>query len=227
MINDQLKNLYQKYYNLNDIVWCGVVDEKYYQSANPKIIFVLREANSDVGGWSIPDLLNKNITDYFTKNTPLQADVMYTWRLAGVWAYSILNGFNSYDVLKQDKFVAEGLRAIAMTNIKKTPGNSAANYSQIRQCAFTDKDMLKQELQILNPDLIICGGTYLDLQICLDFKKMELATIDNKLYDYSVFKGPTKDWKVLEFWHPNIKNSRSIRTRQDTQIHLNKLITLL
>lgn len=106
----------------------------------------------------------------------------YTWRQAGVWAYSIINGFKPYSVLKKNTFVARRLQCIGMTNLKKTGGGATANRSKISQSAKADVGLWKRELEIMNPDLVICGGTYRDIVNNLNLKSLMVSeTIEPKI----------------------------------------------
>ncbi|GEM_PF-2395648 len=228
MINDDLDKLYKYYYKneCSNIIRCGVIDESIYSSVKPKILFILKEANSPEGGnWSIPHELNKTISDYYSIGISLLASFMISWRLVGVWAYSIIYGFNTYSLLKDDKYVAKGLQAVAMTNLKKTGGNAGSSWSKISRHASSDFNLWKQEIGIINPDLIICGHTYDLVQTNLGLPKCELVSIAGKPYYYSVHDNNGKQIPIIDFWHPNIKNSTTycISSRQDTLDHLQKI----
>ncbi|MFN2102385.1 hypothetical protein ABDJ34_05650 [Finegoldia dalianensis] len=43
--------------------------------------------------------------------------------------------------------------------MKKTPGGGTAHISEIDKFAKTDKEFIKKQLEIYDPDIIICGGT--------------------------------------------------------------------
>ena len=225
-INQKLDDLYRSYYGTRygSIILCGVVDERVYKSTTPKIVFILRESRSSDGGWSIPYELSQIIADYRCNGKPLDPAYMPTWRQAGVWAYSILHGFSSYDALKGDRFVARGLEAIAMTNLKKTGGGATSNLPVIRRCATQEKALWQKEIETMNPDLIICGGTYWDVRDNLGLPAHKLATINQQPYYYSVYDVQYREHGhvILDFWHPTIRKSRG-----DTLKHLETLIDRL
>jgi len=209
MINDRLMDLYKAYYgnNIKSIVYCGVVDEVTYMSVYPRIVFILREPHSSDTGWSLTNGLRRNVENGL-RGMSLEADYMYTWRQAGVWAYSIINGFNSYDVLKSDFFVAKGLQAIGMTNIKKTGGGASSNLREISFYANKEKDLWQKELEIMNPHLVICGSTYQDVQQNLGLDELNLANIDGKPYSYSVSGAGHGNCVIIDFWHPGTRRNR-------------------
>ena len=147
---------------------------------------------------------------------------MHTWRQAGVWAYSIVYGFDSYSVLKKDIYVARGLQAIGMTNLKKTGGGAISELREISYYAVKEKELWQKELELMNPDLVICGSTYQDVQKNLGFDKLFLSKIDGKPYFYSVGTIGKKQYAILDFWHPALR-----KPRENTLSHLKVLISEL
>ena len=200
---------------------CGVVDEETYINIYPKIVFILREPHSDEIGWSMQKGLKRNV-EKGLEGKSLEVGYMYTWRQAGVWAYSIVYGFDRYSVLKKDIYVAKGLQAIGMTNLKKTGGRASSNLREISRYAAKEKVLWENELNIMNPDLVICGGTYQDVRKNLNLDKLLLSKIDGNSYSYSVAKIGQKQCILLKFWHPAIRKSR-----ENTLNHLKVLISEL
>jgi hypothetical protein len=209
MINETLIRLYKDYYGdkFDDIIQCGIVDEETYLSVYPKIVFLLREPHTEETGWSIPSGLSRNV-EKGLKGEPLEKGYMYTWRQAGVWAYSIIHGFDNYSVLKSDIHVAKGLQAIGMTNLKKTGGGASSNLREISYYARNEKDLWQRELEIMNPNLVICGSTYQDVQKNLGLDEHDLAKIDGKPYSYSVYGASQGQRVIIDFWHPGIRGNR-------------------
>lgn len=223
VINSKLENLYRTYYGdsyANNIP-CGVVDEETYANIYPKIVFILREPHSDEIGWSLQKGLKRNV-EKGLKGISLEKNYMYTWRQAGVWAYSIVYGFDSYSVLKKDIYVAKGLRAIGMTNLKKTGGKASSNLNEISYYATKEKELWQKELEIMNPDLVICGSTYQDVQRNLGLDKLLLFKIDGKTYFYSVGTIGLKQYIILDFWHPALRKSRE-NTLSDLKLLISEL----
>jgi hypothetical protein len=208
MINDTLLGLYKTYYGdgIKNIALCGVVDEKSYLSVNPRILFLLREPHSEKGGFSIPNGLNRNVQKGFN-NKPFEKGYMYTWRQAGVWAYALIYGFESYRVLKKDEYVAKGLQSISMTNLKKEVGGASSNKRVINKHANKDKDLWLRELEIMNPDIIITGN-YNDVTENLNIDKISLLKTDNKTFYYSILVTEIMNTIILDFWHPNNRLDR-------------------
>lgn len=51
------------------------------------------------------------------------------------------------------------LAPISVINLKKTPGKTTSNDSEIDKFAKDDREFIKNQVEIYRPDLIICGGT--------------------------------------------------------------------
>lgn len=222
--------LYRRYYGdrYRDIVLCGLVDEAIYESTTPKVVFILKEPHSDHKGWSIPCELNRNVLNH-SKGAPLEHEFMRTWRQAGVWAYSVIHGFGSYSNLKADLFVAAGLKAIGMTNLKKTGGGASSSFTEISGCASAEKDLWQEEIRVMNPDLIVCGYTYWLVQKNLGLAVHHLDTINKQEYQYSVYDVDYRErgHTILDFWHPGIRTHRAAKTRNDVLAHLEILVKAL
>jgi hypothetical protein len=210
MINQELEQLYEEFYGgrRKDIVACGVVDEEVYLQAKPKIVFVLREPHTEETGFTIPNGLRRQVEKGLC-GKPLEQGWMYTWRQAGVWAYAILYGFDSYKKLREDICVVKGLQAIGMTNLKKTGGGATSNLRSIRESASRELDLWRNELLVMSPDLIICGNTYHEVVNGLGIKEKPLLKHDNTPYYYSEWKLGDKVIVILDFWHPNNRKSRN------------------
>lgn len=51
------------------------------------------------------------------------------------------------------------LAPISVINLKKTPGKTTSNDSEIDKFAKDDREFIKNQVEIYRPDLVICGGT--------------------------------------------------------------------
>jgi hypothetical protein len=210
MINEKLKKLYIQYYadKVERIVLCGVVDERVYLSSRIKIVFVLKEPHSRDGGWSMPINLRRQVQRRLG-GQPFEKGWSFTWIQAGVWAYAILNGFSSYNELKKPALMARGIQAIGMTNLKKTGGGATSKPKVISAHARKDFALWRRELEIMKPDLIICGNTYRDVADNLKLDKVKLLTRHKTPYYYSLWDFNTQKTIILDFWHPNHRGNRA------------------
>lgn len=210
MINKELKNLYTQYYRekVEMIIPCGVVDESIYLASKPRIVFVLKEPHTGDTGWTIPGGLWRQVQRGL-KEKPFQRGYAYTWVQAGVWAYAILNGFRSYRELSKPLFRAQGIQAVGMTNLKKTGGGAASNREVISKHAKSEVNLWQKELEIMAPDLVICGNTYRDVTDNLKLPKNWLLTHKKTHFFYSLWDLGAHKTIILRFWHPARRGNRA------------------
>jgi hypothetical protein len=95
-----------------------------------------------------------------------------------------------------------------MTNLKKTGGGATSNRRQISLYAAKERGLWQRELEIMNPDLVICGSTYQDVQDNLSLEEKSLAKIDGKLYSYSITNSGLGQQVIIDFWHPGCRRKR-------------------
>ena len=159
-------------------------------------------------GWTIPGGLRQQVRRGL-KGKPFQRGYAYTWVQAGVWAYAILNGFRSYRELSKPLFRAQGIQAIGMTNLKKTGGDAASNREEISKHAKSEVNLWQKELEIMAPDLVICGNTYHDVTANLKLPKTWLLTHKKTHFFYSLWDVGAHKAIILRFWHPARRGNRA------------------
>ncbi len=205
LINDRLEVLYKNYYGENypNIVRCGVVDEVKYLSKKPRICFVLKETHSSENGWSLPLSLRRNV------DNGMETKFSYTWVQAGIWAYAIHNGFNEYQQLNKPDIIREGLGSIAVINLKKTGGSARAIPEQIADSSQAEVSLWQSELEIIDPELIICGKTFKNVCDNLNLPTEKLLEHNGKNYYYAQYEVNEHRSVVLQFWHPACRKPRA------------------
>ena len=146
----------------------GFVDEGEWNKSELKICFLLKESYFDLEEYK-KDLLmpNQNNIKHHWNNHIKDQDGMciynlvehlkehrpwFMWCRVEEWLKSIFGlwGMDS----------ADPIHKIAIINIKKSDGEHRSNGNDILQYARDDGDLIKRELEIIDPDVVICGGTY-------------------------------------------------------------------
>ena len=133
------------------IIIDGVVSWEDYIKSNPKILFVLKEVNSDESNWDLREFIRDGARNY-------------TWNNITRWVIGIRNITKNYNWQEiegiSEKERKEVLKSIAAVNLKKeTGGGAVADNDAIYKHALNDKDFLKEQVAIYDPELIICCGT--------------------------------------------------------------------
>lgn len=128
----------------------GIVDEEAYVESNLRVVLVLKEANSEHGGW---DLRKK-----------LAASPNWqTWSTVTRWVRGLrqLDRSLPWSEIAATPSVAEraeALRSICVVNLKKEAGGSQSNHDAIARFAREDASFLAEQFELCDPDVVICGG---------------------------------------------------------------------
>ncbi|MEO2110094.1 MAG: hypothetical protein ABGW88_04065 [Leeuwenhoekiella sp.] len=187
----QIKNLlsrWQSERNYEKFCNDGILIHKEYSKANPKILFLLKESKAK-----------------FTNiEGPLgpHGDSKVFWRNMKLWTITTAKKFEKQSV-DLNSFINEKEKPntkIAYINIKKdstiTPIDSQySEYENIKSYAVSDSEFLKKQIEIINPDVVFCGGTF-----CFaNFIFNDLRKIDSNLY----IRNNDQYW--IDFYHPSCR----------------------
>jgi hypothetical protein len=147
-------------------IYDGPVNAMRYLKSPIKIVWLLKEAYDDIdgkgGGWNYSVLLDKeNLYEDFFRPHASRA----TWHPIVYVSYGILNNFrlwNDMDYIRDNPHeLTSVIRDIAIVNVQKLPARNVT-YTDSRDItkAFENhKHLLKRQLEILNPDIIIGAST--------------------------------------------------------------------
>ena len=167
-INQAIAHLLEEnrmYFGGQPIAFDGVVDETMYESAEIKTLFLLKEVN-DPG-------MQRDWTDFmeYTRQQANEETMYKTWPNICLWLEVLKNSETTYsdcvDVYGNflTKKLQRNLLETAIVNVKKTAGGGSSNYEEILFASKTYGHVTKQEIELIHPQLVICGGTF-------DFAKM-------------------------------------------------------
>ena len=170
-IAKQEKQLFSKWKAIRPgLVADGVVDESKYLASSPKLLFVLKEVNSDKGGWDLREYMRDgargqtwdNITRWVDGIRSLDSDREILW--------------SELKTVSDEKRM-ETLQSICAINLKKLPGGHTTNNKNLEDVAKEDIVFLKQQFRIYGPDIVICCGSIVsDL-----FHELNLIEVPGKI----------------------------------------------
>ena len=133
----------------------GPVTDAYWD-ARPRVLWILKEANAEDGGWSLCDFLaNKNgaLDQYPDWKRTFGKVAQVSWGLLhGVPGFEALPGGPDHDELRA------ALRQIAVVNISKLPGEGASVPAELASRASDFQALLAQQIEALAPDIAISGN---------------------------------------------------------------------
>lgn len=174
----------------------GVVNIDEYLNSEKKIMWILKEVHSydDDGGWNLREALNNLRTEYGIESgwgktfTP----IVYT-------TYGILNNkkWDEMPDIADNPEIVDTIKHIAFINVKKVAGGSSANNQELVEFHKTHKSILLSQIELYNPDIIICGNTFWIIRE--DILSTEFEEFNN--YPVNIFKSKNKI--IIDAYHPN------------------------
>lgn len=168
-----------------------VCEEKWEGQSTPKVCYFLKEAyTSEENGYCLTESLH-------------EAERPWTmWRKIAIWTQAIHYAFQNRICEYNDEILRskekEVIDCIGVVNVKKSNGGSSSDYEDLKKYAEEDKEELKRELQIIKPDIIVCGNNRSLLKIVLGDELQDEDTWDNML----ALWGHTL---VIDYYHPAVR----------------------
>lgn len=202
-IEQKLEKNWEKFVNTGEFpIRDGIINYEKYNNSPVKILLILKEGNVDENDkQKNRDLRNEIFEDGHLENAlniPTFRKIIYSvyqiYHPETEWSeIPFANENEAYDVLK----------SIAYININKLPGSNISSDEEIETIFIKNKDALLEQIQLINPEVIICGNTLKYMRDAL----MEIGwntTIENKEFiddntDAYITKGKGV---IINAWHP-------------------------
>lgn len=127
----------------------GPIDWSKYQAAPIKVMFLAKEVNCAPGGF------HSRQSPEHQQDFRLLGNA-FPWVELGQWTYGLIHPGASFEEATAN--YAESFRQCAFVNLKKTAGGRTSRYNQIRNAAGFYTDLLDKQIQLLDPNMIICCG---------------------------------------------------------------------
>lgn len=173
----------------NRICRDGILNEVEWRKVdNKKILFVTKEVNDWEGG-DLKGFLRDG------PKTPM-------WHTVSRWAAGILFHFPKYEEIDTWSVMKEALEKVASINLKKTSGGGFSDMSIINAYAYTDRELLLEQIDEIQPNIIIACGTF-DSVIWL----LGLEINPDKPHEKPIFDKTRKMW-VVPSRHPSRASNR-------------------
>jgi len=198
-ITDDENRLFEKWKkDRNKFVADGVVDETAYNESDIKILFILKEVNSEDGGWDLREYLRD-------RNERTQ-----TWNNITRWVIGIRNlnenlcwKGSEIEEIPTEKRI-QTLRSICAINLKKSPGGHTTDEKKLADVAKNDREYLNEQLSLYDPDLTICCGTIVKnlFHELVRFEKPIDWRSTTRGIDYHEYK---RDKYVISYSHPEAR----------------------
>ena len=192
-IREKLEARYPGEVIVND----GILDEEIFQRQPMKVMFLLKETYGDYNNIIGPqDIFNGKSSPFWTN--------IYNWTcFVNQFYIGVPPIFRSKaDILEQTKCVDN----IAYVNVKKVNCNQPiSNKKDILKHAEIDTDILKKQIDSINPDVIFTSSTTFEAyQIIFnlligDFKNVKRHTCKGQNFLYAEHK----QRKIIKLFHPS------------------------
>lgn len=177
----------------------GIIEPEKYLNAKYRILWILKEANSESDSWSyLEKFKDKEWLYRCGKSIPTLKRIIYT-------TYGILRNCKWSeipDASNEKSF--EPLQEIAIINIKKIPGGSNSIGDEIQQAYYNNQELLKQQIDTYNPNVIIFGNT-LQYFYKSDFEGLETA--EKQYTEYGNVFYDTGNKLYIHTWHPAVRGA--------------------
>ena len=167
MITEQIKGIDKS------VVIDGVIDIECYLKSPIKVMWILKETNSD-GRWSIID--NYKNHKWLTDNNGLMSIRRVIYASYGI-SHPEIKDWKDFP-WSYEKECQTALKNIAFININKLPGSSVANDDEIQVTYNKNRDLLLRQFKTYNPDVVIFGNTLKYFVHPDDFDGELVLTID-------------------------------------------------
>lgn len=173
----------------------GVIDRDAYLNAKVRLMWVLKEANSE-DSWSY--ISNFKNIEWLNRCNGLSSirRVIYT-------SYGILKSGDipwSDFPWSNEIECQSALREIAFINLKKMPGGSVANSQEIEDAYKANRELLRLQIDTYKPDVIIFGNT-MNLVDKSDFEG--LVTAEKRVSDFNNHYYYSDNRLYIHAYHPS------------------------
>jgi len=188
---NELFQEWEKAYRENGIeakfVKDGIVNEEYYKN----IVWILKETNDYEGA------LNELVNDRVINNKKSMMWRGVTWHNIGRGTAKLLNP--DLDIKEADKIWKKSLLHIAVMNIKKTTGKASSDWDEIFEFAKNYSEFIIKELELLNPKIVVLGGTKDALKNILSLQHQNKNIYSSEKFPNTIF---------IEAYHPAARKKK-------------------
>ena len=121
------------------------------------------------------------------------------WNFVAERTYGILNTTEieipAYRKLTYEE-KCDALKKIAVVNVKKSEGKSGSSWDELVEVVKRDKDFIRREIEIIKPNVLVCGNNASLLHTIYSDKLTELEQLKRKLYCR------IENMLIIDFYHP-------------------------
>lgn len=198
---EELNNLIENNKRLfnGKFIYDGIVDILEYTNSDLKVLWILKEANSTDSDWDMRDALRdlKNESGKGLKKGWANTFTSIVYATYGIFNEILWGNMGDFN---KNQSIIDVLRKVAYINVKKIPGGGRAFWNVIRPYYLENKKAIHEQVNIINPNVIIFGNTYsyFDDDFFEFFGELTENKSNNSLHIYN-----NKNYLLLHAYHPN------------------------
>ena len=179
----------------------GVIDRERWNQAMPRILWLVKEAPSDANppvDWDVRTIIRDHAGAARSAgdNPRTVLPNKGSWRAAFCCfaAEFAITPLPAYPNSREDwNRVANAFLGSAWVNVKKSNGQIPSNFADLYTYVQKDGDLLKRQISLIAPTLIICGGTWPLVR--------DLFPKATQIYD-RIWRD---DFLIVDFYHPGFR----------------------
>jgi hypothetical protein len=186
----------------------GIQNFDAWKQSTPKILFLLKENRAAEEDWEPCWGINRDANPFSLNIT--------RWRQLLIDSYQKKLKEPSY--LKHE--LPDSVNDIAIIELKKVnEGKGSSNYNDIRNYVRNDRDFIKEQIELINPDIIFCCSTG-------DFYSDDIY--GDEPWDRELIKDSRcgcykhRNRLVIDFFHPSTRSGKREKELFDI---LNRMIS--
>lgn len=172
-------------------------EDNLWMNAKKRILFLLKDTNNN------PDCHNREFRPGASGSILLHHKNIAYW-LFGILSLNEKNIAPDFDNIDfwNDVFPVFDTVPFAIVNCKKESGGSTITNEKLSEHIGLYADFIKEEIEILNPDIIICGGGSSKIK---DFVKEKIYTDIEKIDDSNnwIYYSKRNNKVVIDSYHPS------------------------
>ena len=210
---DDLFNRWEKQENhdYETFVRDGFISSKW--GSKKKILFILKEAYLKRDKDGKVENCEHDVRDWLSNEEGfydlLDGKYKNFWRRIVEWTYCI----NETDTTKiapfpsdlfektNKKVAADFANSIAIMNLKKSDGKTVSNKKDIRQYVKNDSEFIKRQIELISPDIIVCGHILDILDKNVYNSEIKSRKCDDWFYNTKKMIG--RNTIVIDYYHPS------------------------
>lgn len=209
-------------YGSSKFVRDGIIDKDAWNKAPVKILVILKEPNGEQGN-KTPEGDYNLCTELSDVKKLKENNVLSkyaTWRNVFYWQNGLLNiASNSPISFEECKALSKNgnLNSLAVLNLKKTYGGASSNMKEIETFGDTDKDLILEQIERIDPDIIITSNVMYILEKILPKEEIvkDLGLGDEYKDWVNQWKRPKKSVCIIRHYHPQATSCKEFESFSD------------